>query len=1015
MLNGMNGWAKRRLRGWLGVDAIPKPAEPPKRRLGSHSGYSALASMFEPDEDIEAIARKVFQATRPVPGVLPDGRKPQFAMDDAYGVAQFIATNAMFSEGVQFMGYPYLSELTQRAEYRNPVEIIAREMTREWIDIVATGEENKDDKIRQIKAEMKRLNIQDVFRRAFEQDGFFGRTQAYIDTGADMSNRTEMLSPLAMSRAKIQRDGLKGLTLVEPIWTYPNWYDSINPLSPDFYKPKTWFVMGNELHASRLMTFASRPVPDILKPAYVFGGISLSQMLKPYVDNWLRTRQSVSDLLQAFTVFGLKTNLSQILEAGAATDIVNRVKVFNQFRSNRGLMVMDKDTEELENIAVPLGTLDKLQAQSQEHMAAVAMIPLLIYFGLSPSGLNASADDEIDSFQDRINASQESAMGANLTRTINLIQISLFGEVDPEIGYEWNPLHSLDEAELATARKTEADTGAVLIQGGVIDPQEERSRIAKQKESAYAGLDVNKEIVPPEQQNMDMQGGLKALGGSNGANSDKSDPDDAGGNDDPERGGSGGGGNPSGGSSGDPGSKSKPKPTGDALAQDEFVESQHPRGQPTNAGEFVSGGGASGGKSNPRNLVKAPIDREQWPDHVKAAKVPPAWTDVHIDNNPGADLLAVGRDAKGRRQAIYSDKFNAAQAAAKYARLRGLDEKFSAIDAENQQNRKSPDAGIKELADCMALIMRTGIRPGSDYDRGAATKAYGATTLEGQHLKALKRGGLRLRFTGKKGVALDIPVADKELGQMLMERAMHSGAHGKLFPTISDAKLSEYAHSLGGNAGFKTKDFRTLLGTRAAMREVANKPAPTNEKAYKKAVRNVAVAVSMLLGNTPTVALQSYINPVVFSDWRAQSSKGGSVDGKSNEDHLRDMFKRVAAPDGGFTYQPVTGMEPKQGYALSIYPERSVAKPFNQLKFSDLVQYAKHNKDVFSKPDHYIGAWHDPQTDQVFLDVSVVTPDPQQAEQLARQKDQIAYFDLGQGKSVTVNPNATSGGAVHAS
>jgi hypothetical protein len=53
--------------------------------------------------------------------------------------------------------------------------------------------------------------------------------------------------------------------------------------------------MGTEVHASRMPAFVGHPVPDMLKPAYSFGGLSLSQMAKPYVDIWLQTRESVGD------------------------------------------------------------------------------------------------------------------------------------------------------------------------------------------------------------------------------------------------------------------------------------------------------------------------------------------------------------------------------------------------------------------------------------------------------------------------------------------------------------------------------------------------------------------------------------------------------------------------------------------------------------------------------------------------------------------------------------------------
>ena len=51
----------------------------------------------------------------------------------------------------------------------------------------------------------------------------------------------------------------------------------------------------------------------ISETAGAFGGLAMSQMLKPYVDNWLRTRQSVSDLIHSFSVSGIKTDLSTML------------------------------------------------------------------------------------------------------------------------------------------------------------------------------------------------------------------------------------------------------------------------------------------------------------------------------------------------------------------------------------------------------------------------------------------------------------------------------------------------------------------------------------------------------------------------------------------------------------------------------------------------------------------------------------------------------------------------------
>lgn len=126
---------------------------------------------------------------------------------------------------------------------------------------------------------------------------------------------------------------------------------------------------------------------------------------------------------------------------------------------------------------------------------------------------------------------------------------------------------------------------------------------------------------------------------------------------------------------------------------------------------------------------------------------------------------------------------------------------------------------------------------------------------------------------------------------------------------------------------------------------------------------------------------------------------------------LNSLFDRIRQPDGGFTYHVLSEEQPSEGFALSPYPDRSFAKEVKDLSLTDLAEYIVKNRDILSNQDHYLGAWHDPASGKVFLDVSVVSKDEEKAKKLALEKDQIAYFDLKKGVSVTVNPEALSGGA----
>ena len=436
----------------------------------------------------------------PPPGVRPpDQPVPKgMAMDDAIstvpgGTWGSWAVGNLWGEGLFFPGYPYLSELSQRPEYRNIVETLAEQMTRKWVKLNSTGDEDKSDKIEQLEAAMKRFGVREAFHKSIELDGFFGMGMLYIDIDGVSDNPDELATGLLfddngqMQSAKMPKGKLRGFVPVEPLWCSPQWYNSTDPLKPTFFVPEHWYVMGKRVHASRLLIFRSREVPDILKASYNFGGLSLSQLAKPYVDNWLRTRQSVSDLIHSFTQFVLKTNLGGLIQN--TQQFANRVTAMILGRDNQGFHVIDKESEELENVAAPLSGLDKLQAQAQEQLCSVSQEPLIWALGLSPTGLNATAEPEIRVFYDRVKAKWERMCGANLTTVIQALQLNEFGSVDDGIGYEFLPLWELDEAGRSAVDKTEADADSVRIADGVISPEEVRTHLASDPLSRYHGLE----------------------------------------------------------------------------------------------------------------------------------------------------------------------------------------------------------------------------------------------------------------------------------------------------------------------------------------------------------------------------------------------------------------------------------------------------------------------------------------------------------------------------------------------
>jgi len=487
-------------------------AAPAKSKMAIHAAVQAMANMPKVGQ---TLARH-----EPPPGVIPIGAQDAVAAMDA---TPYDYVNAVHNNGAYFVGYPILAGLAQRPEHRKIVGTLAEEHTRKWISLKYSGETDATERLEQLEAAMKRFRLREVFKDALEHDGFYGRGQIYIDvktpSGERASDNDEELGKLlVIDKAKIAQGGLLAFRTVEPVWTYPGQYQSTNPLAANYYKPESWYVMGKKVHVSRLLTIISRPVPDMLKPAYNFGGLPLTQLLDPYVNNWLRTRDSISDLIHSFSTSILKTNMGTVLSGEPDISIYARADLFNKTRDNRGLMILDNESEDLAQVNTPLSTLDALQAQSQEHMASISSIPLVKLLGTQPAGLNASSDGEIRVFYDAIAASQQDNLRPLIKKALDIIQLSEFGEIDAGIDFDFLPLYQMDETQQATIRKTEADTDAVYIQAGVLDPSEVRQRLANNPDSPYDGLDPDDMpeapdmgMMPGEGQKADEEGEEKGV------------------------------------------------------------------------------------------------------------------------------------------------------------------------------------------------------------------------------------------------------------------------------------------------------------------------------------------------------------------------------------------------------------------------------------------------------------------------------------------------------------------------
>ncbi|MCG2792074.1 MAG: DNA topoisomerase IB [Weeksellaceae bacterium] len=275
--------------------------------------------------------------------------------------------------------------------------------------------------------------------------------------------------------------------------------------------------------------------------------------------------------------------------------------------------------------------------------------------------------------------------------------------------------------------------------------------------------------------------------------------------------------------------------------------------------------------TNNKEKVK---DKEQI-DYIKSLVIPPAWIDVEITTNKSAKILAVGRDQKGRKQYIYNPKFRAKKDADKFDRILHFAEKLEHMRRVTGQHlRKKNMTREKVLAAMVRLLDSAYFRPGSPkYTQ--QNQSYGLTTIRKKHL-TIEGDEMIFSYKGKSGKFQEKHILNSKLTKVISDLEDLPGY--RLFKyydknhhliTVESQDLNAYIREIMGEE-FSAKDFRTWAGTMiaAGILDELGICEAKQQKELKKRIRNAIVGVSEKLGNTPSVARDSYIDPRIFEHYK---------------------------------------------------------------------------------------------------------------------------------------------------
>ncbi len=257
---------------------------------------------------------------------------------------------------------------------------------------------------------------------------------------------------------------------------------------------------------------------------------------------------------------------------------------------------------------------------------------------------------------------------------------------------------------------------------------------------------------------------------------------------------------------------------------------------------------------------------------IKALAVPPAWNNVWICPLAHGHLQAVGTDSAGRRQYLYHPQWRARRDRSKFRRVTAAAHHLPTARKQVQKDLDTTGMDLNRACATAVRLLDIGyFRIGNDAYTDA-NGSFGLTTLERQH--ARKRGdAIVFSFIGKSGIShtiiVDDPSAVKALEVMRTRPTSESPrllAHRESgeWDDLDSSEVNEYLRGLFGDS-FTAKDFRTWHATVIAAEVLALDDEPGDTKASRKrAIKQAVMEVSSYLGNTPTVARSSYIDPRII-------------------------------------------------------------------------------------------------------------------------------------------------------
>lgn len=351
------------------------------------------------------------------------------------------------------------------------VDLLVDDMTREWIEI-------PEDTDGFLLKKMRNLKTKSQFKNALRVSKLFGGAIIFmvVEDGGEPNEPVNVNSIKTVSKLKFFS---RSKVTIDPL----NFYK--DPTKSNFGDPEFFTVdIGGKLitiHESRCLVFNGEYYPqDELRQQATydkFWGLSiLTALHEPFQDYGIAVQALFKSLVKSnVDVLKIK-NLMKLLANPDGKKLLDaRAQIFDIAKSVSTTLLLDND-ESYESVSAAMNGVADVFQKLESTVTAMTGIPGNILFGTPTKGLNATGDNEVRIYYDKVSSDQEEEMLTPLQKLANYLVLAKDYKgakiEEPEICF--NPLWQMTDAQIVDMRNKQADTDQKYIESGVLDPNEVR-------------------------------------------------------------------------------------------------------------------------------------------------------------------------------------------------------------------------------------------------------------------------------------------------------------------------------------------------------------------------------------------------------------------------------------------------------------------------------------------------------------------------------------------------------------